>query len=147
MNPSWSGGEKSAAAPNGISFRRVRVRRAARSGPAVLCPNARPVESCTQAMKRNELHISVLGALGNAMAMTTMITGDIIALIERSADAGCDGFLADVAMCRPLDDTLFKQLVGRILEGADLSHCGINLEQHVRLQLEVGFIIHDSFRS
>ena len=99
------------------------------------------------APKQLRHHTAQICALGNAVAMATMITGDIIALIERSTDAGCDGLLADVAMRRPLDDTLFKQLVGHILEGADAPHCSINLEQYIRLQPEVGFTIHDSFRS
>src|SRR5690606_15428953 len=56
------------------------------------------------------------------VSMTAMIAPQEIVGAQTGANSGGDGFFADVAMGRPLDDALVEELDGSILEHADPHH-------------------------
>ena len=73
----------------------------------------------TENLSHHAVHVS---ALGNAVAMAAVGGLDHIILPQGRADAGGDGFLADVGMCEAGDLSCQEIMLHALLELADGAH-------------------------
>ena len=80
-------------------------------------------------------HLLDIGALGDAMAVATVRTGDIIGLREMRADGNGHGFLANVRMQGAHDFALAGLVFRLFLEQADAPHARVDFLQQCLLMV------------
>src|SRR4051794_40680215 len=74
-------------------------------------------------------HARDIDALGDAMTMTPVSAGDVVAIRKVSANSDCDCFLAGVKMDEAGDQSIGEVLARGILECSDLYHALVHFEQ------------------
>ena len=71
-------------------------------------------------------HAVEVGALGDAVAVASMVAGHVIVVAQDRADGRGDRLLADVAVRGALDQPFLEQVGGALLERANAPHRRVN---------------------